>query len=509
MLRSKRVYWASFLLLLGCSSEATNPVDEESSVEQSLTSGDVMGFEVLGGWSATAGTLSLQTTHTQGRYALGVANFSYTELKSTALGTPSRVTPKIGFDLMLPTYQPNPYWLGQVQLYVDVPSQNINNLMIGQKDLTGSPLGRFFTVSLPITTLVATRLQYTSYTDLKFRIVLNVPRNTAVYRLDNLRFLPDPAAGPVRHTDVFLMQDISMCAIGDPCPDWNADGTCYRFYDDAGVIRDAVAANDNFRTVAPSDPARYTAPHAVCQRDVLTPTQVTALRAQLAAFRENIYNWSSGSINLSLDIHEIGPVEMPLSGWGYGFWVGPWNLQPVAQPYLSRDTDFVLVSQGIRDPSTGLHHDVGGCGGTFGVDWGLAGAGYSWIPATGNSFWFECADSGVYAHEWAHQLDFDLDNLSGFSDLYHDQYPACGQCASDPYTWFPNPDGFCSDPDLPTCGQDPCASDNNQAVSHLLEIHYNPAQRLIANHCKDGMQDFDESGVDVGGDCLSAVFAGA
>ncbi len=507
MLRNPQVHWASFLLAAACSAEAPS-VGETSTVEQSLSSGDVMGFEALGAWTASSGTLSRQITRTQGAYSLGVANIGYTELTSAPLANPSRMTPVIGFDLMLPAQPPNPYWLGNVQLFVDSPTLNIHNLMLGQKELTGSPLNRFFTVQMTMTSLVASQLQMGRYSDLRFRIVLNVPQSSALYRLDNLRFLPDIKAGRPRHTDVFILKDISTCVIGDPCPDGTGQG-CLGMWSAGDQWGDGVADNENVRIVKPSDPARYTAPHAFCFHDMLDATEVSALRTQLTTFRNNIYNWSSGDINLALDIHEIGTVEMTMSNW-YGFWAGPWDTYSVAQPYLTRDTDFVLVFQSVYDPHTGWHHGVGGCGGSFGANLGYGGVGYSAIPVTTKGWSYECENSGVIAHEWMHQLDWGLHNLSGYTDIYYQdgevRNPPCGQAAADPYQWFPGSDQFCGDPDLPLCGQDPCGPEpnnpNNVAVSHMLQIHWKYGQTLVTNHCQDGAQDFDETGIDTGAECL-------
>jgi hypothetical protein len=35
-------------------------------------------------------------------------------------------------------------------------------------------------------------------------------------------------------------------------------------------------------------------------------------------------------------------------------------------------------------------------------------------------------------------------------------------------------------------------------------MHWDPAVRFVANHCKDGFQDFDETDVDVGPTCRAA-----
>jgi hypothetical protein len=55
------------------------------------------------------------------------------------------------------------------------------------------------------------------------------------------------------------------------------------------------------------------------------------------------------------------------------------------------------------------------------------------------------------------------------------------------------------DPDFPLCGgvEQPAPP----YEEHLLRVHFSQTQVLIANHCKDGRENFGETGVDVGGNC--------
>jgi uncharacterized repeat protein (TIGR01451 family) len=301
-----------------------------------------------------------------------------------------------------------------------------------------------------------------------------------------------------RRVDVFLLKDISTCVIGNRCE----TGTCLALSDSSGTPRVRFADDFAFRAVRPDDPALGTAEVSQCLRLRLTDAEVAAKRSELEHFRDNVALWTGGALRLDLRIHELDTVEMSLSRWGGGLWIGPWDLRPVAFPYLARETDFTLVTQGIRDPALDLHHELGGCGGTFGADLGVGGAGHSWIPETGSVFWFQCAEHSVYAHEWLHQLHYAVHVLSGFDDLYDGAYPACGTASSDTRRWFPDTHECTRDPDYLACGGTDCGG-NTAVNEHVLRAHWPPQgmPRLIANHCTNGIQDYDETGVDSGPDC--------
>jgi uncharacterized repeat protein (TIGR01451 family) len=301
-----------------------------------------------------------------------------------------------------------------------------------------------------------------------------------------------------RRVDVFLLKDISTCVIGNRC----TTGACLALSDSSGTPRVRFEDDFAFRAVRPDDPALGTAEVSQCLHLRLTNAEVAAKRAELERFRDNVALWTGGALTLDLRIHELDTVEMSLTRWGGGLWIGPWDLRPVAVPYLRRETDFTLVTQGIRDPALDLHHELGGCGGTFGADLGVGGAGHSWIPETGSVFWFQCAEHSVYTHEWLHQLHYAVHVLSGFDDLYDGAYPACGTAAPDTRRWFPDTHDCLRDPDYFACGGTDCGG-NTAVNEHILRAHWPPRgmPRLIANHCTNGIQDYDETGVDSGPDC--------
>ncbi|XXF77108.1 hypothetical protein P2318_29245 [Myxococcaceae bacterium GXIMD 01537] len=313
-----------------------------------------------------------------------------------------------------------------------------------------------------------------------------------------------PPTGELR-VDVFLLKDISTCVIGNVC----VTEPCLFLADDSGTPRVRFADDGAFRGVTPDDPAVETAPVVQCLRLRMTDAQVAARRAELERYRDDVALWTNGDLMLDLRFHEMDATPLSLSRFGGGLWVAPWDLRPVGFPLLSTETDFTLVTPGVRDPDTGLHHELGGCGGTFGADLGLAGAGHSWVPDTEGAFSFQCADHGVYTHEWLHQLHFDVHVLSHFDDLYDGNYPACGMGAPDTRLWFPDTHECNRDPDAPFCGAVQCGT-NDEVNEHVLRAHWPPrGLRLITNHCRNGIQDYDETGVDIGPNCPGTLRAPA
>jgi hypothetical protein len=150
---------------------------------------DVLGFEDAASWTSSAGLTLVSSPKTQGSYAMSVGGSGYREVSSVAMKTSQLqgVSSNMALDVYIPTVQSNPYWLGQVALYVSCPSANLNNAWIGAGELTGKLLGQFTTVQFSIPDYVKSAL-LSSHDDLSFKIVVNA--NDPGYVLDNLRFVP-------------------------------------------------------------------------------------------------------------------------------------------------------------------------------------------------------------------------------------------------------------------------------------------------------------------------------
>lgn len=132
--------------------------------------------------------LTASTIHTQGNFSLAVQAKGYVPIRSAAFAVTKPIAGPIMFDIQLPTTQANPSWYGAAQLYLDCHSLGVYNAYVGQKELTGSPLGQFVTETFNMPSYPGTKLT-NGCQDLFFTIAINVPTNaTGTYLLDNLRF---------------------------------------------------------------------------------------------------------------------------------------------------------------------------------------------------------------------------------------------------------------------------------------------------------------------------------
>lgn len=302
---------------------------------------------------------------------------------------------------------------------------------------------------------------------------------------------------PARELTVaaYVIESYETCFIGDPC----TGDDCIGLRDDANDL--VVPFTDaSMRAVATTDPEVDTAAQSVCVNMTLDANEIAEIESELALVAENVSSWSHGAIELDVRILRIAQVDLPQSRWGAGVWIGPWNFAQTAFDVLDFVPDFNLIIPSVRDDSLQLHHDLGGCGGAFGADIGVAGAGWSWIPKTRKAFWFDCAEQPVLTHEWLHQVHFAYQNLSGFDDLYDGSYPACGLGDPDPLEWFPDSHECGVDPDYVGCGGS-CGT-NDEVNAHILGEHWDPEVEFVANHCTNGIQDFGETAIDFGGPCL-------
>ncbi len=312
-------------------------------------------------------------------------------------------------------------------------------------------------------------------------------------------FLPQPPPPPcptfTHRVDAFVFADMKTCLTGNTC----SGGSCVKVYDDSGAVVLAFAADASFRAVRPSDPAVLTAPLVKCLDLSFNAAQIAEVQQSMLSSAAHIKAFSHGSIRPEVLVHVLGSTPSDLSLIGTGLWVSPWDITAVTAPYLSSHTAFTFATAAVRDPVQHLHFDIPACGLAYGANYGLGGAGYSWIPKTAGSFFFECAQQDVYTHEWLHQTEWALHNLSGLQDIYNNNYPSCGQAASNPLLWFPSPDdGW--DPDASYCGG--FATGNDQVAQHILGAHWPAGGRpLIGNHCRNHVQDFGETGVDTGNGC--------
>lgn len=174
------------LFTLAACSAGVEPENDVAQASSALTNPDVLGFESVSGWSLSRGILSSNPSHVQGAASLGVSNIAgNAQLTSVPLSTLSSVGSTWSLSVQLPTSQPNPFWYGNIQLAVDAPSRGLHSVYIGQKDLTGLPLGSFQKLDFSVPASVASALGSGSYSDLRIILTLNFPSG-GTYLLDDL-----------------------------------------------------------------------------------------------------------------------------------------------------------------------------------------------------------------------------------------------------------------------------------------------------------------------------------
>jgi hypothetical protein len=173
----------------GCNQEAYSDGSLASN-RSALSNNDarVLGFESVGDWSVTNGTATVAsgTSHIEGAASLAVSQLGYVELTSGPLSSLAVNDGSISIDLQLPSVQPNPYWYGQLQMFVNCPSINIYNRYVGAQELTGLPLATFNRIAMVLPSDVTAAFAQ-SHDDLRLKIVLNVPQNSGTYFLDRLQ----------------------------------------------------------------------------------------------------------------------------------------------------------------------------------------------------------------------------------------------------------------------------------------------------------------------------------
>jgi hypothetical protein len=178
--------WISILLatlVLGGCSRAPKRTEALSTSGEALST--VMtrtyGFESLTDWfpHASSPTLALSNTHTEGLKSLAVSGGGWSSVISRALSKEEAGPDLVGFDLQIPTPQPNPSWFGTIELFVDIPSRGVHNQPLGTRLLTQWTPGQWRRAEFNVPGWIKTAMNGASYSDLKWRI-RNRPSTDAV-----------------------------------------------------------------------------------------------------------------------------------------------------------------------------------------------------------------------------------------------------------------------------------------------------------------------------------------
>ncbi len=180
-----------FLNAAGCTAVGSHE-EEIQTASAALTVQDavqILGFESASDWSVVAGSATLTTSasHVQGSYSVQLQGGGYTRFISQPISTLPFGSDKMTLSVLIPAEQANPYWFGQVQVFLDSPSLGIYSEFAGQADLNGHAPGEWATLEMTITPGVYTKLISGSFDDLRIMVGLNVPANApGQYRFDKL-----------------------------------------------------------------------------------------------------------------------------------------------------------------------------------------------------------------------------------------------------------------------------------------------------------------------------------
>lgn len=122
-------------------------------------------------------------------YSLSIGGEGYRVVRSKRFCASELKTygTKLALDVYIPSNPSNPWWLGEVALFMDAPSAGVYNSWQGNVQLTGLSTGAWHTVEIPLNVQALAALSGTDC-DLEFGIVINAASAGESFRIDNLHF---------------------------------------------------------------------------------------------------------------------------------------------------------------------------------------------------------------------------------------------------------------------------------------------------------------------------------
>jgi hypothetical protein len=321
---------------------------------------------------------------------------------------------------------------------------------------------------------------------------------------------------------VFILSPLTTCLVGNEFASGNvcagtACGDCSCGWED----HDPAAPQSGVPPDQINDPQYAKFEHIVCVDIALNEGEIQDIIDDMELVRKMAYEWTGGALDLDMEYTVLSGLFTGFTA--PDFVIGPFEIDDeLLNEHVSTDTDFVYVVSGVHDRVQGKQLAYW-CGSSYG-ELSIHGSGYSYIQYNEICNSVTISDEKIYEpliHEWVHNLDWAVYNLNNVADLYqfvgpdwgnweHASWTACGEGSSDPLDWFPSVDLCEWDPDWMDCnniasaGACVHAGEVNGNISwyeHVLSAHFPRTIQFVGNICRDGKQDFGESGVDSGGPC--------
>jgi hypothetical protein len=321
---------------------------------------------------------------------------------------------------------------------------------------------------------------------------------------------------------VFILSPVTTCIAGN---DFYSGNVCY-----GANCGDCNCTAEEFDPPAPitgiapehiNDPEYANYKYRQCFEVALTEGEIANIKLDMQVVREAAFAWSGGALSLDLDIRVIPHTYLGFVAPDFVF--GPFEVDDeLLDPYVTTETDFIYVITGGQDHLQ--NRQLGyWCGGSYG-EMSIHGAGYAYIQYQPGCNSVTIRGEQIYEpliHEWMHNLDWALYNVNRVPDLYQfdgpdwenwdrTSWPACDEGDSDPLAWFPSVD-FCEwDPDWIDCNNVASAGSCQHAgeanggqswYEHVISAHYPRDLAFRGNYCRNGVQDWGETGIDQGWPC--------
>lgn len=261
-------------------------------------------------WACNGGNPISNADRTEGTASMQMNSAGYSACQSETFYCEDITTSdELLIDVKLPPELPNPYWVGDVGLFVDVPSAGLYNAWVGMSLLTGLPTGEWVTISIAPTQEMLAALAG-DCSDARIKFALNTSAQDVL--LDNIRFKSTSfsMSMPVEENEDDGQFDPSLTALPYG---WSIVGERNNIlYGGSYNPEDWGGLGNGLSTTA----FRFALAEAI-------PTGATITDAWLSLFGRGTWSWTSSTDALSIGLEfsaDAAPIDgiddMPLAAGG-------------------------------------------------------------------------------------------------------------------------------------------------------------------------------------------------